>query len=671
MATEVPDGESFVNFYANLYRSYRRRNQRERSRERKNWDMFSGVDGKQWDPDAYQQLVDEGRAPHQVNFIQKNVLTLAGNFYRNDNEFDFEPNTGASNDDSLLLKHVYLTDKNMSSWKKANRKLIQAGLIYRGTVELFKDFKNDRLGRTGLRYINHDTIMYDPDWTSDNVNDNKHIIQYAWMTPPEIKLVYNKSSDEIENAIKIWNRAVSTRQEDATDDSYSSLYDDSPEFTDILNHRFLVIQVSRLERGIKRSAIDVDRNTTLPDMSQENMDSMMALRGQSLKVIQNKFSKLKVCTIVPGLSLNLRLENDADHQIQTGSYQYKTWSSLNVNGEVQGVVDTSKDLQEMYNKRESTFTHWQTSAANGAEFVEEDFFSDPTEYDRYVQTKNVPGETYKVGSGKLSQSRMGIASRPRGEVPNDLHTSADRAFNMMSEVTPVVPAISGETERSGESSKLFEAKRGQALVALEPMRLSLQEYQEDLGETWFFFAKQLYSGAPREMFIPDLNGTIPLNVPTQEGGVINDFSQIRRHNIIVKVSQNGDTARRELLDRYANIMPLIKNPINQSFIEERMISLLPNIPDDDVRQAKENSEIFIRLQGTRVEAEISQNEFGIAQFNQQKEQLSAPQQQPNGGLGPSGEGQTPADGGGISVEGASLEPGNSLPVDVNNINQLK
>ena len=118
MGREVPVGESPVQFYSDHYKSYKRRNKLSISREARNWGMFSGVNFKQWDPRQLQVLLDEARAPHQVNFLQKQIQSLAGNFYQNEFEVDFEPNTGASNDDTLLLKTLYLTDANRSGWKK-------------------------------------------------------------------------------------------------------------------------------------------------------------------------------------------------------------------------------------------------------------------------------------------------------------------------------------------------------------------------------------------------------------------------------------------------------------------------------------------------------------------------------------------------------------------------
>jgi len=676
MGTEIPEGVTPVQFYADHYKSYKRRNRLSIARENRNWGFFSGVDFKQWDAVQLQVLLDESRAPHQVNFLQKHIQSLAGNFYQNEFEIDFEPNTGASNDDTLLLKTLYLTDSNRGGWKQARRLLIRAGLIYRGTTELFIDYKTDRLGSIGNRYVNHNRMLYDPDWTSAQIVDNKHIKQYAWMTPEEIKQVYKTKSKEVDEAIRLWKQQQSTQENNFINDKERQLqnsYLDDQDFLNIVDGRFLVVQDSRLERGFSSRLINKETGEQFLNMSDENIESMMALRGSELKIIKDEFAKLRINTVVPGLSKTLMLEEEALHDIQIGTYQYNCWSAMNINGEVQGVVDVLKDIQEIYNKRESTFTHWQTTAANGAEFVEEDFFANPDEFNKYVNAKNKPGETYKVQTGKLSQTRMGIATRPRGDMPTDLHVSADRAFQMAPEVGYSVPALSGGEGKSGESAKLFREKRAQALVSLEPMTKSLQEYERGVGESYFYLTKPVYGKSPRIVNDFETKKPIFLNIPTDSGEIENDVMAIRRHNVIISTSRNGETTRRELLERYESIALVIKNPVYQSVIEKQMVNYLPNIPESEIAQARRAADMFIALQESRMEVEIAQNEFGKANFqNQQKQIGQPPPGQPQiGPPGPSEPGKTPAEGGGISVEGKKTKVGAGVPVDVNNINQFK
>jgi len=143
MATEVPKGYDKVQYYTDLYRSYIRRNKNDLFRQTRNHGVFSGVNGKQWDPVALGILLSENRAPHQINFTQKHIMSLAGNFYQNSFDIEYEPNMGVSNDDTLLLNNLYATDSDRGQWKKAKRGTILNGLIHRGSMEMYIDYKTD------------------------------------------------------------------------------------------------------------------------------------------------------------------------------------------------------------------------------------------------------------------------------------------------------------------------------------------------------------------------------------------------------------------------------------------------------------------------------------------------------------------------------------------------
>jgi len=665
-SAEVPVGNPKVNFYGNLYRSYLRRNKPLLWRESQNWGIFSGVDGKQWDPELLQMLLQEKRAPHQINFCQNQVNKLLGTALQNELQTDFVPAMGQPNDDTILLNGTMEADRNASNWGKTKRQLIRAGLVMRGTAEMYIDYQDDPRGIIGLRYINHNRIMYDPDWTTDNINDNKHIIQWAWMDPEEIKLVYNKKSEEIEQQIKIWRQAISTRMENSystENNGYSSYYD-NPEFVDILGGRFLVIQVSRLEKVPTERLYDREKGEFLPDMSPENRTAMMQLRGSSLRVLRDKTAVVKVATVAPGLSQTLMLE-DGNHPVQIGRYPLFTWSYLNINGEPQGVIDVLKDLQQMYNKRESMFTYWQTTVANGAEFVEENFFANDTQLSNYINNKNIPGKTFIVRDGTISQNRAGIGTRPRDNIPNDLHVSADRAFAMVPEVSPITPAITGAEGKSGESGVLRRQKRSEALTSLEHMKRSLMDLEQEIGDAYFLLFKQHYAGATRTRTNPDTGEIFEMNVPLANGAILNNIARMRRHKVRITQSKKGVSVREELLDRYIEAMPFFQNPILRSQIEKAALTVMPNIPDEEIQQGEMAANAFMNLQFSRVQLETAQNIAGIQQLDGQLAPAGAPGA-PSGPPSPA----LPGEGGGLSVEGKVLKPGQGIPVDVRTINQL-
>jgi len=671
-------GQAPGQYYANLFDNYIKRNQTDKSVEITSWKFYSGLHRGQWDIGSLQQLIDERRPPHQANFIQNKIDTLHGNYLQNPLELRFESEVGIKNNLTLVMNQLFLLDKERGEWRKAKRELIRSGLVHRGTVEMYKDYRNDPLGTVGLRKISPDRISFDPDWKSDDINDNKTILQYTWMDPEEIELFYQKKTPEIREAIKIWKQNKTGRGGSASgighvshhsfhgSESIDKLFDTSPQFSKTNQLRFLVIQAIENVKVRTGRVFDEKVGQFLPTMSPENLETMMSLRGNELRVFPGFHSEFKIVTTAPGLSFNLMLE-DGDHPMQIGRFPLFTWSALNLNGEIQGKVPVMQDMQEIFNKRESTATHIQMTAINGAELIEDDFFADDTEYDRYKREKNMPGSQFKVRPSTISQGRLGIAQRPRDvQGLNDLHVTADRALNMADIISSTPAPITGGTGKSGESGKLFEEKRLQALTSLEPMSESLKDLERELGEAYFYIAKDIYGNAPRRLVNPNTNEIILLNVPTTSGAIINDIKKIGRHGIIVGLAKSGVSVKRELLVKYIDALGVIQNPMLRSFLEIQLVQVLPNLPDDVIAEGKKVAELFLDVQVGRTMVEKGQLSQALQQLQAAVQGGAFP---PQGG--PSIPGQTPAEGGGISAEGATIPPQGAVPVDVNNINQLR
>ena len=650
------NGKAIGAYYGSYFRNQSERNRKERQREERNWRMYSGLDHGQWDFEALQQLIEEHRPPHQVNFIQNKIDTLLGNFLQNPFDTTFESEVGMGNDASLLLQGLYLADKNRGFWEKGKRQFIRAGLIYRGIFEFFKDYRTDPQGRIGGRAGNPFRYMFDADWETDDINDNKIIWQYSWMDPEQIKFTFNKHVDEIDIAVEQWKQQKDARDEDQ---DLNLTADRRPEFSNMENGRYLVIQAMELERKVEQQLIDQDTLETLPQMSRENTQMMLNISGSRLKAVPNVVTTVKVVTTVPGLKYDLALE-DGEHPLQIGRYPLFTWSAKNLNGRPHTPVDILADLQEQFNKNESSFTHWQTTATNGVEFIEEDFFVNNGEFERYQREGNIPGSKFLTNSGKLSQERAGIIGKPRDSAPNDFLVTADRKMQQGDTISATPPVISGGEGKSGESAKLFQEKKQQALTSQVPTTLDLQDKEAEMGEAYVYMVKQIYSGAPRKIKNIKTGTQLSLNMPTAEGPIINDVSQIPPHSVVITQGKSSVTVKSSLLDKYQEILGAIQNPLLHSYYEGKLNSVLPNIPDSDLEESKVLSDSFIELQVLRIEAEKAQ-----------LKQVVQPQQQ-QALAGPGGvPGQTPAEGGGLSVDANKIPPEGGVPVDTNKVNQLR
>ncbi len=449
--------------------------------------------------------------------------------------------------------------------------------------------------------------------------------------------------------------------------------DRSAEYYDSYHHRYKVIQVMEIRKQAVKQLWDIEKKEFLPEMDKVNTTMMKVMMGK--KRVVELVHKKEVCwvkTICPGLSLNMKLE-DGPHPLYIGRYPIFVWSSTNLHGERQGFVDVLKDPQMTYNKRESTYTHAQTTAVNGALLVEANFF-DKGERERFLSEKNIPGSMFVVKDGTIINGRMGLAQVPREKMPTDMVESAQRARESMDELTPTPPSVTGGEGKSGESAKLFIEKKETALTALVLPNILLQKIDKEIGELYFDAAKIRYAGAPREFKNPKTKEVQQINMRTMDG-MTNDISKVQRSNVIVTKSKNGHSMKRDKVNRYIEVANVVKNPMLSSYLEGNMIEGIPGFTDEEIAKGKILSNKFIELQVARVDSEIAQLHMAKAQAQMATQQMGGGQPSTSGtsqpaATGPSEPGKAPADGGGISVEGKKIPPLGGLPVDMKAMNQL-
>lgn len=651
MATPTLDK---VGYYSRAWKSNNTKCEADRQREKDNWKFVSGVNFGQWPTTALELLQQEGRPATQFNFIQGKVLSLAGSFMQNPLETKFESEIRTGEWGAQLLNHLFLYNKDRGNWSYAKAEFILAMLTYRGVLEMYKDYKNSPLGDIGLRYVNPFTISFDHRWQTSNLDDCKRIYTSQKMDAEDIASTFKKKSEEITEAVRRVKELLDDPSEQ--NETIDKIADRSPEFYDVIGNQYTVIQILELKRVSRDRLFDIRTREYLPFMSKDVAKALLAVNGNAefMRMLPDETKELRVTTICPGLSKDLILE-DGLHPLQIGSYPYIVASALNLHGEAQGVVDVMKDPQMTINKRESTFTHWQSTAVNGVETVEEGVFSDE-EFLRYKAFKNKPGETFRVAEG--TNSKKGIMARDRGNPPNDQVESVNRAIGHMDRMWSP-PAVQGLEGKSGESGDLFDSKKAAALVSLEFMNRTLTNVDAQIGEKFFGCVKIIYKDDMREVGIAG-KASVFINEVT-EFGKLNDISQLPRIAIRVTQSQSGISMKRERMNLYSQYGQVVTTPVMKAVLELMMIDVIPGLPDAQKEEIKEVQNEFIQLLRMRTAAEMAQ----LAPVIQSAGAPTAP------AGGPSEPGSTPMEGGGFSPEGKPIPPAGGNTVDVRAQNQLK
>ena len=646
-----------VGYLSRAWRTNNAKCDKDRTRETENWKFVSGVNYGQWPENALELLTQEGRPPTQFNFIQGKVLSLAGSFLQNPLETKYEADVGSPEWGADLMNKLLTYNKDSTDWSYAKSQFVLAMLTYRGVLELYKDYSRSPLGDIGVRYRNPFTTSFDYRWKTTNIDDCKRVYTQQFLDAEEIAARYKKKSPEITEA----HRRLRMLVDDPSDftEDIDKIADRSPEFYDAIGSQYLVIECLELKRESKDRLFDLRSQEFLPYMAPEVMKALMALgdNAQHLRVLPDDCTTLHVTTICPGLSKELLLE-DGPHPLQIGGYPFIVASALSLHGEDQGVVDVMKDPQITINKREATMTHWQMTASNGTEIVEEDAFSSPEEFERYKREKNKPGGVFSASPDANKQEKIKL--RERGTPPNDIVDSVNRAIGHMDRMW-APPAVQGGDGKSGESGKLFEEKKEQALVALEYMNKTLSYVDKQIGEKFFKAAKIVYSGAARVLKVGD--EVLRLNWPGLDGTKENDIATIPRLGVRITQSQSGVSIKRERLNLYVQYAAVVTTPVAKAALELLMIDVIPNLPEADKDAIRKVQMEYIQLLRDRTAAERGQIQMQLQQSQGGGAMPGAP-------TGPSPDGTTPAQGGGFSAEGKAIPPDGGVPADVRAQNQM-
>ena len=578
---DAPRSQSAVSLDWDRLRDSMRRLSRERRREKDNWRRYDGTEYGQWNETAIAQLLEEGRAPHTFNFSAQKTDIIVGSVVADTQDVHFETEFGEKNNDSIILETLYKEDKELQNYLSDFTEFVRAGFIYRGWLEVFKDRSHDPRGRVGLRYVAPDRMIVDPDWITKKVSDNKELYITTWMTAEQIKNRWHKSDAAIEAAIAARNLIIgggSSSQE------VDKVFDTSPECYDQQNGLFLVFNKLWLKNVTKQKIFDADKSEELPHMEGEDLSLFVQssrMLGQNVQIIEDESTVCMIKTAVPGLSLDLVLE-EGEHPIQIGTYPYIPFSSDSINGRPNTPMDRLKDVQDGLNKRESTVTHILMTQSNNTLMVETDAVENPDQIQEFGKKTKRPGAILEVSpeSNRLNK----IKYLDRGNAPHDFLNAADHMRAMANDLTPAVPALQAIGE-SGESGVLYQAKVAQAQVGMQIPNKNIKAVWNDIGNAWFRAVRQIMT-YPFTLSGPD--GVWKINMP---GGTYLD--QIPRMRVTITTSPASDSYRRQNLQQYMALAPQVPSDLVKLQMASNVMSQLPNMPDEQLQKIKKMFDLEI------------------------------------------------------------------------------
>jgi len=598
-----------------LFSAYFTKLAKERQRERDNWRLYDGTEYGQWDERAIRQAAQEFRPLSTFNLAKKYIDVTVGAVIQDSFELRYDTELGDDVLPAMVLNTIYLEDKDLCGYNDHYWDFVRAGFIYRGALQMFKDFRTSHLPRVGIRYWHGDNLMIDPDWRTNDINDAENIITWTWMNPRKIMDTYDKNSVELRAAYEIWkqynNKGGASLDHQASADS--QVFDNSVQFYDSKNGMFLVMDKYYLKKVTYVDVYDVEDATVITSTDKEQariLKKIYASNGRQIKLVDRSFYECWVRTTCPGLSLEMVLQ-EGKYEYQFNGYPFLFFSSDRINGRPNTWIDILKDPQVQFNKRMNTIMHILMTTANNFKLIEEDAFDSSDQAQDFVEKSNRPGGGFIVRPGSNKDNK--IKYLEHGDPPNDFQNSATQVWNFMRELTPSVPTLTGMGERD-ESGVLFQAKLQQAQTALQLPSRYLKLFWENFGDMYFEAFKQTYT-YPMKIILNKSSEKVFLNVP---GGI--DVRTISRLKVNVSQSPTSETYRRILLQSYLTIMPQIKDDYTMKEINRLILGALPNISEPELEKLKASAQLS---------SEVTKKQLLLAslQMDQQIQQLTNPQPQ--------------------------------------------
>lgn len=639
----------------------------DRDRELDNLAIYAGIENGQWPVDIQRKLFDEGRYTSwssymhlgTYNIVARKVEGIAGSIVKNPFDVKYVADETEQSTLTMALQQAYLSDKELMDWESNYLNAVLLALATNIGV-LHMSVKNTHpaspMGNIAIESMAPGTMVFDPTWKTMSSKDCTECWRMAWMTAEEIKGKYNAKGPEIEREIALVERLGHNYEYDDID------YNRRPEHLNRNGSKYLVIEHNQMRYEKIEREIDTRTGVVfwewMDDEQKRGMAKQYGISLEDIRTVKINDRVHYITTICPELTLQFALF-DGKAKYQLGRLPYFPWSPTWISGKRRGIIDLCKDAQLEFNKRQSTITLGaQTMVNQGIAIDEAVFGNDQDKIDDFVNNRGNPRYVARLKAGASRQFPNGIQLTPRQQIPGDLFQVANMMADLMDLLAPQPAASEARTERSGESGIHFAQKLEVAKTLQTPLIQGVRQLWNDLGEAYFFLAKQLYRKGRRTFTSP--NGqeiTINEEIEDQFGNLYmtNDFSKLSRHKVIISEAPTGVNIR--LTQRELNTTLLQNWPQN---LPNSAIGFAANIyrsldlTDQEREQGMEDIEIDRQLVRANSEAQIANAKVAMFQAEQLLAQATNPAQAQQPGLpgaGPPSQPQLPPGGPSLPDEG--------------------
>ena len=594
----------------------------------RNHNFFSGLHGGQWFSNDEAEAEAADRIRHTLNLIMPSIEQIVGDLMSNPHSVDFVTDDSSFVGDADIMKQLFDADYNLGKFKTAITEYQRDVLIHTGILQVYPNFKFHSRGNIGLRRVSPQNALHDPFWQTDDIADCGFVFFAPWNSIENIRDICRankKTSERVELAFKNFEQYgldTSAQVSDVRRDITSEYYNlDTQQFRVIECHYMVQEKVGKVVRSADGAQMGMysSREKALGEV-----DRLQGHQNSSMySVIEETVSVAKVFTFVPGLDDGLVIE-DGMYPIQMGRLPFIFRSTHNNLGERQGQIDMLIGPQVELNKRESSASEVLDRSARANTEFESDAFGDNDKMkEAYADGMNKTGQLLEVAPGSLAENK--IRRIPATQPPTELWSASDRAVAFMDRILGLTAARQGET-KSHDSAIMFSDQVAQAEIKMFLLNTGLSDTLEQLGDMYFFGAKDMYVGESRKVLNPKNGKVTEINKLTVVEGrpvMSNEIASLPRFVVRIEQAKHGLTVRRRYLSLYTELGKSVRNPLLAARYELEQVRFL-GLPDSKVAEMEDDCEVFIKFNKMQMLAQTAQLQLQIAQADQQLAQIKNP-----------------------------------------------
>lgn len=481
---------------------------------------------------------------------------------------------------SLDPKMVNMVDILQGRWNAINddqnveekiQIIFSDALIFPVGGYMIRSFEMNEMGYLDYHYeiANNMRLKLDPETkTSDyKLEKCRWLIKEGWERPEYIMDRWNVAQEDFDDYKKQnWWKKITGYVKKFKESGFSGSSDYNEE-----NDLYRILE---MQERVQHRFVRVFNGTDVMQIPQEMYKRLKPTNPDLEYLGEVEGEIIHITTIVP--ALNDLLVDDKDSEVPTRNFDVMrlgSYSYTNQVTEAVSLVELLMDIQDDINKGKSQNRDYLSQILAGILVVHGKQEKDV--YEELKEKGNQPGLVVQTKNPNTKIDKLGP-----GNVPPELLGNTIDSLMHGDKIAQMPPVMRGESERSGESGRLFQKKSDRAAAAINPYYKNVSNFRKLIVEDYVDNFHYVYSEMDRPVQIKgkdedgnDLWDEVLVNLQMADE-IINDTKNL---SMYVELDEGEDniTAREENFNQLMALAEVIGQH-NPAFVD--VLTLLRAAP---------------------------------------------------------------------------------------------